>query len=204
MASFVCQMGVRKSSGSSIYQLCGCREGNRRCPRHFVVCASGGMCMWGPLCWPGILSNSVSNVQCNDKKKSIFISKMAWSSPVTHQFDAINLSSFSCDPGLLISPALYAAGWQRGCIATGVCVPTELQSSAEQHLADGWQLCWKISWLWDFERECSACEGLQAQYQRISLLRQLRKGYLKEMCWESDQEIGIFFTLSLHWYTHGG
>lgn len=57
-----------------------------------------------------------------------------------------------------------------------------LQSSAEQHLADGWQLCWEISWLWDFERECSTSEELQAQYQHIChLLFQLRKGVPKRI-----------------------
>lgn len=50
---------------------------------------------------------------------------MAWSSSITHQFHTIYLSSFLRDAGLLISPALYAAGWQRGCITTGIYVPTE-------------------------------------------------------------------------------
>lgn len=50
---------------------------------------------------------------------------MAWSSPIIHRFDTINFPSFSHDTDLLISPVLYAAGWQRDCIAIGICVPTE-------------------------------------------------------------------------------
>lgn len=59
------------------------------------------------------------------RKSQVFVSKMAWSSPITHQFDTVHLSPFLHDSGLLISPSVCAGGWQRDCIATGVYVPTE-------------------------------------------------------------------------------
>lgn len=42
---------------------------------------------------PTAPSNSVAKIKCSDKKKSGFVSKMAWSSPAIHQCDTINLSS---------------------------------------------------------------------------------------------------------------
>lgn len=107
-----------------------------------------------------------------------------------------NKSVFSCEAlngsGLLKSLALYAAGWQRGCTAIGsVC----LRSSAKPHLADVWQLYWKMSWLWVFERESNTSEGLQAHYQHTvhCFCATLEKACLKEMPRESDQGITFFF-----------
>lgn len=46
-----------------------------------------------PSVGPAAPSNPVANTQRSDKKETGFVSKMAWSSPVIHQFDTINLSS---------------------------------------------------------------------------------------------------------------
>lgn len=56
-----------------------------------------------------------------------------------------------------------------------------LRSCAEQHLADGWQLCWKISWLWDFERSAAPPKVCKLNIGIFHFCDNLEKAYLKEM-----------------------
>lgn len=192
-------MSVCTSSISSVHWLCGCRR-EWEMPAAFCSWPSGGGCVCTPLLalQPPVALWHICIVMI--LKSQVFVSEMTWSSPV-HQFDTVHLSPFSHDSGLLISPSLHAAGWQRGCIATGIYVPRVLQSNTWQ-MADSFVE--RLAGCGILRGSTALLEGCRLHTSLFHFCANLEKAYLKEMCWESDQKVENLFTLSLHWHSYGG